>query len=156
MIQETPNNIYCKNWCSHKTLLLPPTGFPGSLLQDPSLLPSLASLLHLQPSLLAEANQLLTQTGSSLQSSLKPVYVGVLVLGPLGSRDADFYLRAAGRFRAEYGNVVFMAVTDSAAWTAQHLVGGVGDMRLAVVMEGGGRVGEGLAVLSVCNHTVIR
>ena len=131
-----------------------PPGFPDSLLQDPTLLPSLAPLLHLQPSLLA--HQLLTQTSSSLQSSLNPVYVGVLVLGPLDSREADFYLRAAGRFRAEYGNVVFMAVTDSAAWTEQHLVGGVADMRLAVVMEGGGRVGEGLAVLSVCNHTVIR
>ena len=98
----------------------------------------------------------MTQTSSSHKSPLNPVYVGVLVLGPLDSRDADFYLRAAGRFRAEYGNVVFMAVTDSASWTEQHLVRGVAGMRLAVVMEGGGRVGEGLAVLSVCNHTVIR
>ena len=110
----------------------------------------------MQPHLLAGARKLVTQTRSSLKSSLNTVYVGVLVLGPLDSKDADFYLRAVGLFRAENENVVFLAVTDSVAWTEQHLVAKVSELRLAVVLDGGGREGEGLAVLSACNHTVIR
>ena len=120
-----------------------------------AMLAKLVPRLHFQPGVLARARRLLARVARRRRP--KPeTYVGLHVMGHLGLEDVQFFQEATSKLRSTYPGAVFLAVGDSPALVKEHLVPVIADLVVAGDLGGGQDLGEDLAVVSLCDHVVVR